>query len=250
MTSPAVPPVPPAPPVPPLPTTSSLAADLATVDTHTDLLLATVRALDPAQVAGPSLCEGWTKGHVLAHVSRNADALLNLVTSAVTGENVPMYASAEARDVDIEAGARRPLDEQITDLETSAARLRAASQGLTDDLSDHTVTARNNVVVRVGTLPFMRLREVVYHHADLGAGFGFDDVDPALALRFVQDQVRRLRARSETPSMTISTDEGDAWTIGDGEAPVSGPRSAVLAWLARGTTDGLVGEPPTLPFGG
>lgn len=234
----------------PAPATSLLVADRSAVDTHTDLLLATVRALDPAQVGAPSLCEGWTKGHVLAHISRNADALLNLVTSAVTGEVVPMYASAAARDVDIEAGARRPLDEQVADLETSAARLGAASQGLTDDLADHTVTARNNVVVRVGALPFMRLREVVYHHVDLGSGFGFDDVDATLTLRFVEEQVRRLRLNRETPSMTIRTDEGDAWTIGDGELAVSGSRSAVLAWLARGTTDDLVGELPTLPFGG
>lgn len=232
------------------PPPSLIASDRAAVDAQTALLLATARSLDPADVGAPSLCDGWTKGHVMGHISRNADALLNLVTSAVTGETIPMYTSPEARDIDIEAGAGRPLDEQLADLESSAARLKAASEGLTDDMADRKVQARNNVVVRAGVLPFMRLREVVYHHADLGAGFGFADVDDALALRFVEEQVRRLRLQPDTPSMTIRTDEGDAWTIGDGEPTVSGTRQAVLAWLARGLTDGLVGDLPTLPFGG
>ena len=41
-------------------------------------------ALDPAQVAGPSRLSGWTRGHVLSHLARNADALVNLLTWART----------------------------------------------------------------------------------------------------------------------------------------------------------------------
>jgi maleylpyruvate isomerase len=225
-------------------------ADLAAVDRQTDLLLATVRTLDPGSVEAPSLCAGWTRGHVLTHVSRNADALLNLVTNATTGATTPMYASPESRDGDIEAGAHRPMPEQLADLETSAVRFRAAAEGLTEEVADVKLAARNNTSVRARFLPFMRLREVVFHHVDLDAGFGFADVEDDLVLPFVEDLVRRLRANPETPSMTIRTDEGDAWSIGDGQPTVSGSRTAVLAWLARGQTAGLVGDLPTLPFGG
>lgn len=222
-------------------------AHLRAVDRHTELLLATAGALDPGSVESPSLCQGWTRGHVLSHISRNADALLNLVTNATTGATVPMYANPESRDADIEAGAHRAMPEQVADLEESAARFRAGAEGLSDEVADVSLQARNNTTVRAKFLPFMRLREVVFHHADLDAGFGFGDVDDALALQFVEDTVRRLRANPQTPSMTIRTDEGDAWSIGDGQPTVSGSRVAVLAWLTRGLTDGLVGDLPTVP---
>ena len=46
--------------------------------------------LDPGQVAGPSRLPGWSRGHVLSHLARNADALVNLLTWARTGiEAVP-----------------------------------------------------------------------------------------------------------------------------------------------------------------
>ena len=49
--------------------------------------------LDPAQLAGPSRLPGWTRGHVLSHLARNADALVNLLTWARTGTEARMYAS-------------------------------------------------------------------------------------------------------------------------------------------------------------
>ncbi|NUR16984.1 MAG: hypothetical protein HOQ13_11840, partial [Dermatophilaceae bacterium] len=54
------------------------------------------------------------------------------------------------------------------------------------------------------------------------------------------------------PSLRIATTEGDAYTIGGGATSVTGPRAAVLTWLARGHTDGVEfdGPVPTLPFGG
>ncbi len=235
---------------PAAPPPTDFRADLAAVDRHTELLLATARALDPGSVEAPSLCAGWTRGHVLTHISRNADALLNLVTNATTGSSIPMYTSPESRDGDIEAGAHRPMPEQVADLETSAARFRAGAEGLSEEVADVKLAARNNTSVRARFLPFMRLREVVCHHVDLDAGFTFADLDGDLALAFVEDLVRRLRANPEAPSMTVRTGEGDAWSIGDGQPTVSGSRVAVLGWLARGQTAGLVGDLPTLPFGG
>jgi maleylpyruvate isomerase len=222
-------------------------AVLPAVDRHTGLLLATARRLDPGSLGGASLCPGWTRGHVLTHVARNADALVNLVTNATTGSTTPMYASPDAREADIEAGAGRPLDEQVADVEASAERFAAAAAGLTEEMSDRSLLARNNTKVRAGYLPFMRLREVVLHHLDLDAGFGFADVDDETVLRLLQDTVRRLRHDPATPSMSIRTNEGDVWSIGDGRPVVSGARADVLAWLTRGLTSGMTGELPTIP---
>src|ERR1017187_7981403 len=70
-------------------------------------LLATSAGFTDAQVREPSLLPGWTRGHVLSHVARNADSLGNLLRGAATGAQIPMYASTQARDADIEAGAGR-----------------------------------------------------------------------------------------------------------------------------------------------
>ena len=220
---------------------------LVAVDRHTEQLLTTARSLDPGSIGDPSLCPGWTRGHVLTHIARNADALLGLVTNATTGSSTPMYASPDARDADIEAGAARPLAEQVADLETSAARFAAGAAGLTEELSGVPLLARNNTKVKAGYLPFMRMREVVLHHIDLDAGFSFPEVDDEVLLALLQDTIRRLRHDPETPSMSIRTNEGDVWSIGDGRPIVSGTRAAVLAWLTRGDTSGVEGTLPTIP---
>ena len=64
---------------------------LDAVADQTAAFLRTARSLD--DVHSPSLCEGWTRGHVLTHVARNADGLGALVRSAVDGTGETMYAS-------------------------------------------------------------------------------------------------------------------------------------------------------------
>jgi maleylpyruvate isomerase len=220
---------------------------LVAVDRHTGLLLETARSVDPDSVGAPSLCPGWTRGHVLTHVARNADALRGLVANATTGSSNPMYASPDAREADIEAGAGRPLAEQVADVEASAARFGAAAAELTEDLTDVPLLARNDTRVKAGYLPFMRLREVVLHHIDLDAGFSFGQVDDAVTLALLQDTIRRLRKDPETPSMSLRTNEGDVWSIGDGRPVVSGTRADLLAWLTRGVTAGVTGTLPSIP---
>src|SRR3954447_21274961 len=56
----------------------------------------------------PSALPGWTRRHVVAHVAFNARALMRLLHWARTGEKTPMYASAEARNAEIEEGAKDP----------------------------------------------------------------------------------------------------------------------------------------------
>ena len=47
---------------------------IAEVDRATARLLATARTLDDDAVRAPSPLPGWTRGHVLTHVARNADS--------------------------------------------------------------------------------------------------------------------------------------------------------------------------------
>src|SRR5688572_4026869 len=95
---------------------------MAQVGSATEHLLATAERLDDGSLREPSLLPGWTRGHVLTHVARNADGLINLLSWARTGVETPAYASREAREADIEAGAGRPVAAQLADLRDSAER--------------------------------------------------------------------------------------------------------------------------------
>jgi maleylpyruvate isomerase len=223
---------------------------LAAVDRHTARLEETLAGLEP-DVRAPTLCEGWTRGHVLTHLARNADGLAALVRAAVDGSGETMYASAEARDADIEAGSGRELPEQVEDVRAGAERVGGELRRLRPEHADRALDRVPGVrFVTAGRLPFMRLREVVFHHVDLDAGFTFADVEPALLRVFLDDEVARLRHCDPVPDLTLRTTEGDEWTIGVGTAAVSGDRAALLGWLARGLTTGVSGDPlPRLPEG-
>ena len=223
---------------------------------QTDLLLASVARLDAAAAHAPSLLPGWTRGHVLTHLARNADGFANVARSAVTGDVVPMYASVAQRDADIDAGAHRRVAELEADVESSAERLLALLADVPKDVLDVGVPSGRGTDVRVGDLPWLRTREVVYHHVDLGAGFTFADVPDVLLRTGLEECVGRLAGTS--PGATVRCTYRDGSTqelaIGDGATKVEGTASDVLAWLTgRSDGEGLTcadGALPALPSWG
>lgn len=225
----------------------------ALVATETERLVSTALALRDPDGAAPSLCEGWSRGHVLVHLARNADALSRVCDVALTGAPGTMYDDVTSRDADIERDADRPLADHVVDLRESAERLDERLAQLRPEHSDVRVERTpGGFPVAVGLVPFMRLREVVFHHVDLDAGYTFASAPSQVVSLFVRDAVNRLAHADSPPSLRIRTDEGDEHTVGDGATLVTGPGADVLLWLARGTTDGVHfdGPVPTLPFGG
>ncbi|MCL6298498.1 maleylpyruvate isomerase family mycothiol-dependent enzyme [Streptomyces kronopolitis] len=235
--------------------------DVAAVREATGRLMASVRTLDDAALAEPSLLDGWTRGHVLTHLARNADALGNLLTWARTDVRTPMYASGEARDRDIERGAARPLAAQLADLEEAAARFDAAMEALPEARRPFEVEMRNGVVERADRLPMRRLTEVELHHVDLGIGHTVDQLSPA----FVDSELAflctvKFAGRPELPALELRADEGGRWRTGrwaaaaGGEAApvvVTGPATALVGWLTGrgdgGKLDSHGSELPAVP---
>ena len=86
------------------------------------------RTIPEADLRAPSVLPGWTRVHVLAHVARGADAMRNLLIGARSGQNRPAYASAQAREADIERGAVMRAGDLMTDLADSAMALRAIAK--------------------------------------------------------------------------------------------------------------------------
>jgi len=59
----------------------------------TQIFLAAIDRLSDEDLADPTELDGWTGRHLVAHVAANAEALLNLVHWARTGEETLMYSS-------------------------------------------------------------------------------------------------------------------------------------------------------------
>ncbi|MER5435201.1 maleylpyruvate isomerase family mycothiol-dependent enzyme [Streptomyces sp. NPDC002588] len=209
-------------------------------------------ALPPTAVAEPSALPGWTRGHLLTHLARNADALVNLLTWARTGTPTPMYTSPDQRATDIEAGAGRPLAEQRADVRESAARFAEAAAALTDDAWSATVTSGQGREIPASEVPWLRAREVWIHLVDLRVGVGMDVLPPDLAWAVVRDVAGWMSARLAPDTGAELTADGHGTVVLGTPPPsgatVSGPPHALAAWLTgRGGTEELHGELPKLP---
>lgn len=222
------------------------ARDLASVQDATDRLLDAVAKLDNAAVTDESRLPGWTRGHILAHLARNADALVNVL------EGRPMYASPEARDADIERDAPRPLDAQIADVRTSAARFQEVGEVPAD--WSRTVELRNGVTDSASRVPFRRWVEVELHHVDLGIGYELEDLPAEFVEREIGFLAERFSGHPDVPPTRL-TDGTRAWSTGrEADGPtvtVTGAPADLLGWLA-GRRDGSAltvagGALPALP---
>jgi maleylpyruvate isomerase len=205
------------------------------VDQATERVLRTAQGLDDAALAAPSLLPGWTRDHVLAHLARQAEAMTNLLTWARTGVETPAYPSADARAEGIEAGAGRPLAEQVADIRQTHERMADAAAAMTGEAWASPLPDRDQLAA---TLPWVRLRELEVHHVDLAAGYAPTDWTDAFALRLLREIA--ADAGPDAPAMVLRPYGIDyPLTIGtaDGAPTIGGPTRAIAAWLA-GRGDG------------
>ncbi|MBO2446793.1 maleylpyruvate isomerase family mycothiol-dependent enzyme [Actinomadura barringtoniae] len=145
------------------------------VDEVTERLVAAVGNLSDADVREDSQLPGWTRGHVITHVARNADALRNLLNWARTGIETPAYESAEAREAGIAEGADRSVIGLLADLSGSAAAFAAAVEVMPEETWDVKVKILDSAEFPAEGVLLKRASEVVLHHTDLGIGYGPDD---------------------------------------------------------------------------
>jgi maleylpyruvate isomerase len=211
-----------------------------------------------ADVAAPSLCAGWTRGHVLTHIARNADGITDTLAGALRGEIVQRYPDGPAgRDRDIEAGAPRPFAEQVADVRDSAQRLDRVL-GAVHDADAWDRTTDEGRPARYWLLA--RWKEVEIHRVDLAAGYSPQQWPPSLVAALFPSAVDSLAARVDGPVRLTVTAEasllpdfvGREWCTGDGRpVEVSGPDWAVLAWLVgrpAAAGDALSAAPELRPF--
>ena len=179
------------------------------------LLLESGAGLTDAQARSASALPGWTVGHVLTHLARNADAFRRVVEAAGSGEVSPMYGSMAQRDGEIEAGSGRPATELVADLTTATAALDQSWAAATPDTWE---TGRANGPAgefAVSETPWRRWREVSIHHGDLSPTFDSSVLSEAYLLsdmpRLLADLPRRLDDASRR--------ELAAWLVGRRDTP-------------------------------
>jgi maleylpyruvate isomerase len=214
------------------------------------MVMATVASLADDELSKPTKCEGWTRAHMIAHLARGADAMTNLATWAVTGQETPAYDSREKRDTDIDAAAKRPAVELADALEHANARLLEAFQALKDGIRVETLPTLFSGEINALSLPARRTTELIVHHNDLDTTWEWHEAGPDAIVDAIEVCVRRLQAHPDSPGLQIIAGEGEEWTVGDGSYRIEGYYEDLLPFLAREQVEeGLLyeGALPRLP---
>jgi maleylpyruvate isomerase len=229
---------------------------MAAVRQATERLYTEVSRLDDRDIVRQSLLPGWTRAHVLTHLARNADALVNLLTWARTGIEHPMYASRADRDADIELGAKRHAQVVREDLLAACTRLDEAADRMSGTDWRANVAHRTGRVFPASDIPAMRLFEIWVHLVDLDSGVTFADVPDAHIEQLVDTAVHPHVTRSDGIPVHLRVElpsgEHRRWElhlpVADCATEIAGPAPDVIGWLT-GRTPGtaLTGAPPGLP---
>jgi maleylpyruvate isomerase len=224
--------------------------DLAALEASSTALIRTVDAFGAEELAAPSLLPGWSRGHVVAHLALNGEALAGVLEAVRRGEEVAMYASDEQRDTDIEELAGSQQADLLDRLLAATTRFVSALEAMgEDDWGGGFARTPGAEQVPVATVPAMRRRELEIHHADLGAVYGPGDWPQDFVVELLD-----VLVVDRAPSGPFAVHAGDlerSWSVGDPNGPTVTGSGAELGWWLSGRSngDGLscdAGPVPTL----
>lgn len=170
--------------------------------------------LDDAAARRPCLLDGWSVGHLLAHLARNAESHVRVLEGARRGERVAQYPGGPAqRAGDIDAGSAHPASVLVAEVLAADRALETCWLSFDEWPADLGV---DDIVLR-------RWREVEVHHADLGPAYGrtYRDWSPAYlrlelrTLTMLWDS-RRPMGLTGLPAAVMAADEPErlAWLLG------------------------------------
>jgi maleylpyruvate isomerase len=216
----------------------------------TELLIGAVDCLSDAELLGPSALPDWSRAHVVAHLSRNAEALLRLVYWAETGEVTPMYPNLQARTADIEATAKEPPEVLRRELAGTAALLEQRIDALDATGLAATVRSALGRAMPAAEIPWMRVREVWLHAVDLDAGISTVQFPRALLMELLDDVAGAVGAKPDCPPLLLrATDSEDRWTLGPDSIriEVAGTLADLTGWVSGRSNSGLTTSADALP---
>ncbi|MBD1542777.1 maleylpyruvate isomerase family mycothiol-dependent enzyme [Arthrobacter sp. IA7] len=214
---------------------------LAELHKAADAVSSLAAKLTEADVPAPSVLPGWTRGHVLAHITGISNAMARQLEYAARGETVELYDGGyDGRTKAIEMSAGHALVQHRADLDSALERALRAFDSLDADTDAGNADAagaagwrapisyRGGVVLDGGLALW---RELVIHASDLNTGRGpetwsrpfCEHLFTFLAARVPEEQKLVLQPLG-LPPVTIGT--GRRSTV------ISGMLTDVAAWLA------------------
>jgi maleylpyruvate isomerase len=209
----------------------------------TQRLVRTVDALADDGFRAPSLLPQWSRAHVVAHLTLNAEGLAGVLRGIVEGRDVPMYQSPAARDADIEELARAAPPELRDRFLASTTLFSEAVTGVPEGgwTGEFRRVAGDGPLLNRIAIPGMRHREVEIHHGDLGTGYGPADWPEEFLDRVFN---RVVRDRESGAALMLRTPDGDVPIAGGAGPLVIGSRADLTWWLlGRGSGEGLTADP-------
>jgi maleylpyruvate isomerase len=217
---------------------SSLPRSIEGARASQERLLRSVQTFDDERARGPSLLPGWTRGHLLTHLARNADSHVRVLEGARRRETVEQYVGGkDGRAAAIEAGANRPASELVGDVESSERALSALWDEITDDVWD-----KGWIAISGGKPawfgPFARWRETEIHHVDLDAGYSIEDWPLDFVQLVLGDEWQRLRRRLPRSALVTIEASDVEFAVGSGDRRVVAPGRVLLAWVTGRLPDG------------
>jgi maleylpyruvate isomerase len=220
-------------------------ATLAEVEAASERLLATAATLTDEDLRGPSRLPGWTRGHVLAHLARNADSCWNLLEWARTGAEYPQYPSDRTRDAGVEANAGRPAGELRAELRVAVERFALQARTMPAPAWERMVRARSGWGHPAWYVLDRRWREVQAHHVDLDAGYTYADWPLAYVRWELTDTLETIRLDGGLAAGRVRARDLDVdVTLGEGPE-ISGTGHELLGWLTgRGPEPAWPAPPP------
>ena len=208
---------------------------LAYLRTATEDLVAVISGLSDSAVRGPSLLPGWSRGHVLTHLARNAEGGVRLLGWARTGVPSYEYESLEARAAAIEDGAGRLAVVLIDDVRRAADAFSAAAAGMPSEAWDRKVRWTAGQESPASLIVPSRWGEVLIHHVDLDIGYQPADWPSVFTGELLPFIVSDLSGRGAMDAVRLkATDAGRVFTIGEitpASLTIAGPACELLAWL-------------------
>lgn len=210
---------------------------LAALHKAADDVTADVAKLTDEDVKAASALPGWTRGHVLAHLTGHSNAMARQLEYAARGETIQQYdGGVEGRNRAIDMAAGHDAASHLADLSAALDRaLRAfdALPGIKDSAANRTgwyapIAYRGGVVLDGGLALW---REIVIHSSDLLTGRGpetwsrpfCEHLFDFLAARVPEDEKLVLQPLGLQP---VSIGSGKRSTV------VSGMITDIAAWLA------------------
>jgi maleylpyruvate isomerase len=173
--------------------------------------------MDDAFARRPSRLPGWTNGHLVTHLARNADTVVRRLDAALAGHVVDMYEGGPpARAAAIEAGAGRPASDLLVDLISADDAVEAMFDSVPESVWEVAVRFRGTDEAPAAELVWNRTREVEIHLVDLDVGYAPADWPQSLVDRWLPELLADLPVRADRRDVM-------AWLLGRGNPPSLGP---------------------------